>query len=293
MKKNFKYEFSDGKIIRKEAEEKEKTLFDLVEEEDPADNTEAFENAKENFDSRKSRERLKRILTVSILSLFLVVSALIFCFPLKNITVNWDAEYDVDAVQELVKDSAGQNALFVNGQAVKEALQSKYPQISGVEIEKKLPFGIEVEVVAENPEYYITLDGEYYLLSSELRVLSRSANESDTAGLLTLDVTEVKSAIAGEYLEFYADFQYDYVKKLLCDISSHTLYANIKSVDITNKFDIKLNYDERITVILGVGENVHTKLTLAQAYIDSLPSDDKGIIDSSSTDKGSYISLMK
>ncbi len=295
MKRNKLYEFSDGKIIKKAEEENEKDelLADFFEEEDPSDNTEALENAKENFDTRQSRERFKRILTASIVSSLLVVSALMFCFPLRNVTVVWENGQNNLDISDTVKDSVGGNVLFANKQNVKDALQKKYPQIYDIKLEKKLPFGIEVTVFEESAKYFITLDGDHYILSEDLRVLSRVNDIESTEGLLPVSASGIKCAIAGQYVEFHAEYQYDYVKELLNDISKHQLYGNVRSVDLTDKFDIKLDYDNRFTVILGVGENVHTKLTLAQAYIDSLPSDEKGIIDSSSTDKGTYVSLMK
>ncbi len=297
-KKRGPYEFSDGKIIRRKEESAPLTssrrFFEsLVEEEDEADNVQALENAKTNFDKRKIRDTTARIAIVCAMISVFLASFLAFGFRLKNVDVSGMTVYSPDEIAEWINENAPQNVLFASTSDITDKLCAAFPELRNISVKKTLPNTVSVTAQDDVPTYYITLDKEHYLLSDELKVMARTSDESRTSGLLFINTEDIKKAVTGEKIQFYYDYQYGYIKELLDDISAHDMASGVISVDADNKFDISVNYDDRFTIKIGAGENVKTKLTLAQAYIESLPDGEKGIIDSTSTEKGSYISLMK
>ena len=301
MKKEKKigpYEFSDGKIIRRKEEAAPVTpgrrfLESLVDEEDEADNAQALENAKTNFDKRKIRDTTVRIAIVGAMLTVLFASFLTFGFKLKNIDVSGMTVYSAEEIENWINENASENVLFASSSALADELRVQFPKLRNITVKKDLPNTISITAEDDVPAYYIMLDEEYYILSDELKVMLRTDDGDSASGLLLLDTDGIKKAVTGEKLQFRYDYQYDYIKELLDDITTHEMSYGVVSVDADNKFDISVNYDDRFTIKIGAGENVKTKLTLAQAYIESLPEGETGIIDSTSTEKGSYISLMK
>ena len=297
-KKHGPYEFKNGRIIRRTEESEPLTpsrmfIESLVKEEDEADNAEALENAKTNFDRRRAREITARVSIVFIIIAFMLFLLITFGFQLKNVNVSGMTAYSPDEISEWVNENASDNVLFMGMSDIEDKLSIAFPKLKNISVEKDFPNTVTITAEDDSPVYYVTLDGEHYTLSEELKVISRTEDIMLTKGLLAVEIKDIKKALTGEILEFYHDYQYDYIKELLDDIITHDISDGVISVDADNKFDIKVNYDGRFTVKIGVGENVKTKLTLAKAYIDSLPDGEKGIIDSTSTEKGSYISLMK
>jgi hypothetical protein len=76
------YEFKDGKIIRRKEESAPLThsrmfIDSLIKEEDEADNAEALENAKANFDRRRARDITARVSTVFIITSILSLNTFI------------------------------------------------------------------------------------------------------------------------------------------------------------------------------------------------------------------------
>ncbi len=293
------YEFADGKIIkRKEQPEQPLTpsrmfIESLIKEEDEADNAEALENAKTNFDRRRTREITARVSIVFIITALMLFLLITFGFKLKNVNVSGMTVYSSDEITEWMDKNAPDNVLFAGTSELQDKLATAFPKLKNITVEKDFPNTLNVTAEDDSPTYYITLDGEHYILSEELKVISRTDDAALTEGLLSVAVSDVKKAVTGEKIEFFHDYQYNYIKELLSDIVAHDMSDGIISVDADDKFDIEINYDGRFTVMIGDGVNVKTKLTLAKAYIDSLPDGEKGIIDSTSTEKGSYISLMK
>ncbi len=297
-KKHGPYEFKDGRIIKRTEESEPLTpsrmfIEGLVKEEDEADNAEALENAKTNFDRRRAREITARVSIVFIITAFMLFLLITFGFQLKNVNVSGMTVYSPDEIAEWVNENAADNVLLMGTSDLEDKLSAAFPKLKNVSVEKDFPNAVTVTAEDDSPVYYITLDGEHYILSEDLKVISRTTDVSLTKELLAVEIKDIKKAVTGDILEFYYDYQYDYIKDLLTDIITHDISHGVISVDADDKFDIKINYDGRFTVMIGVGENVKTKLTLAKAYIDSLPDGEKGIIDSTSTEKGSYISLMK
>lgn len=299
MKKNkgIGFEFSDGKIVRKKETEQPSSeikpgFFESLVEEEDADNVSAFENAKSNFESRKMRERIKRVSFVSFFALIVVVSFIAFGFSLRDVSVSGSNVYSNEDIKKTAESISGKNVLLLNTDKLKEAILAEYPALKEVSVKKKLPSGISVSVTDEHPFYHISFDGEYYLLSNDLRVMEITSDANRVEGVMEIIMSDIKKARIGAMIEFYGEYQYGYIKDLLEEIRLHEVGASVVSVDASDKFDITLEYGERFTVKLGVGENIQTKLTLAKAYIDSLPENETGIIDSSSTEKGSYISTL-
>ena len=297
-KKLMPYEFKDGKIIRRKEESAPLThsrmfIDSLIKEEDEADNAEALENAKANFDRRRARDITARVSTVFIITALVLFLLITFGFKLKNVNVSGIMVYSADEITEWVKENASENVLFMGTSELEDKLSMAFPKLKNITLEKDFPNSLTLTAEDDSPAYCITLDSEHYILSETLRVISRTSDETLTEGLISIDVKDIKKAVTGEKIEFFYDYQYDYIKNLLTDITCHDMSDGIISVNADNKFDITINYDGRFTVKIGAGENVKTKLTLAKAYIDGLPDGEKGIIDSTSTEKGSYISLMK
>ncbi len=297
-KKHGPYEFLNGKIIKRKEEPTPITpgrrFFEsLVEEEDEADNAEALENAKTNFDKRKARDTTARIAIVCAMITVFFASFLTFGFRLKNVDVSGMTVYSPDEIAKWISENASSNVLFMGTSELADKLCIAFPELKNISVEKNLPNKVSVTAEDDVPSYYITLDKEHYLLSEELKVMTRTSDESCTEGLLFINTEDIRKAVTGEKIEFYYDYQYGYIKGVLDDISTHDIASGVISVDADNKFDISVNYEDRFTIKIGAGENVKTKLTLAKAYIESLPEGEKGVIDSTSTEKGSYISLMK
>lgn len=292
------YEFVNGKIVRKKDAPTPRTngqrFFEsLLDDEDEGDNVEALENAKTNFDKQKIRDATVRVAIVFAIVAVVLMVFLTFGFKFKNVSVSGISVYPSDKIIEWVNENAPKNVLFASTSEFADRLSAAFPEIRNVVIKKDLPNGFAITAQDDVPSYYLTLDGEYYLLSDELKVMSRTDDIENVSHLLSVEVSDVKKAVMGSEIEFYYDYQFDYIKELLADITAHDVSADVVGVNADNKFDITVNYDDRFMIKIGVGENVKTKLTLAKAYIDSLPEGEKGIIDSSSTEKGSYISLMK
>lgn len=290
------FEFSDGKIVRKKDTEQpreiKQSFFESLVDEEDEDNVSAFENAKSNFETRKTRERIKRISLVAFLSLIVITCFVFFGFSLRTVNVSGSSDQLNESIKKTAESVSGKNVLFLDTTELENAILGEYPGLKSVSVKKKLPSGIDVTVTDDIPLYHISFDGEYYLLSEDLRITERTTDPERTQELVELTVSDVKKALTGEVIEFYYDYQYDYIRNILKEISEHEIGEKIISVDAEDKFGISCNYEGRFTVKLGVGENIPTKLTLAMAYIDSLPENEMGIIDSSSTEKGSYISTL-
>ncbi len=295
MKKERQYEFVDGRIVPKEDNSslKESPLANFFEEDDATDNTEAFENAKANFEQKKSKERITSIIVAVCAVMLFTVGVLAFAFPLKTVSVQGQTQYDTQQIIEYAQQFAGGNVILANKSSIESGLLNRFTRLKSVEIIKDYPNGITVELTEDTAKYYVSIDEEYYLLADDLRIMQRTQDENDTKDLLFLETDGISAALTGSELEFYASYQKEYVKDVLSEISDHAMYDGVVSVDMTDKFNIKLDYDGRFTVILGIGESIGTKMSLAMAYIQSIPENERGIIDSSSTEKGSYISLMK
>jgi hypothetical protein len=135
-------------------------------------------------------------------------------------------------------------------------------------------------------EYYIKMGGQYYTVTSALKTIDIS--DEIPAGCVELLSCDISKAVLGQTVEFRTDTHYNYLCRLLSDIKAHKSAEHITRIDMSEKFDVSLKYDDRFIINIGTAENTATKLTLAEHIISTLSAEEKGIIDATSTEKCSF-----
>jgi len=56
------------------------------------------------------------------------------------------------------------------------------------------------------------------------------------------------------------------------------VYRGVASMDLSNRFDIILNYEDRLQIELGDVENLETRLLFVHSTIEALESDERGTL---------------
>lgn len=224
---------------------------------------------------RKVRRVLVYVLIVAGILLAGVILSMTVLFKTENIVVNVPDNFY--SAEDIISASGlhYQDNIFMAGKArAEERLEEKFPYIKSAEVTAVIPDTINIDITLSTPSFAVKTDKLTYIANEDCKVLE-VASTADEVDVPLIEGVEVKSAKAGENLEFESDL----VKDILAEIFNFAKekgYKKITRLDIetqtaqsgTQTLEIRYVYDDRIVVYLGIPENITYKMQTAQTIIN-------------------------
>lgn len=232
--------------------------------------------------TRKQRKRRTQITYVVTFFVIVAVAALLsftVMFRTNEIIVE-----NIDSVPYSDSEIIAQSGLKLRSNiftskkklAVKNIVES-FPYIEDAEVTFKIPGTQVIKLEPAIPSYEVAVNGGFAIISERGRVLEINKNQmSDIPLLKGLKVTDTE---VGQYISFEKSSTQQILDEVISSINENNVPL-IYGIDISNAASIKLNYDNRITILIGLPEDVGYKLRTAMAIINNeLAATDKGNLD--------------
>ena len=241
-----------------------------------------------------------------ILGVLLVLSLTVF-FKIESVYIVGTDIYDPVELAEASGVMPGDNLFRIDKEEISANLVNKYPYIDSVEISRKLPPVVEIQINQSIPGGAVKEGDEYVLITKDGKVLERGIMyiAEDVPLVIGLDTTGWQP---GEYLGQWsrtakpenetesqknqreeADSQNkkkaEEVEKSLTTLSylfeaiESSGFLNITNVDISDRLNIKIMYENRLLLDIGSEAYLSYKLELLNEIINKkLEPDERGIL---------------
>lgn len=154
--------------------------------------------------SRRAITALIFVPTTAVALTFLIISVFLIQ-SVKGFRIVGDTVYEEEYLIENCGVEIGEKLFFKNRAEAEKKLLEAAPRLKKVKLRPALFSTLVIEVEEEKAAYYTEINGEYYLLSSDLRVLEMSKSSdkyAEEATRFELYSNDIKSAIEGEYVKF-------------------------------------------------------------------------------------------
>lgn len=265
---------------------------------DPSINSDSFERLR----ARNSRRTFDEWVFIVLVILFL--SAVLFClcglifFRAKNIRIEGGNYYSAEDIIAEAGITAHDNLFFLDEEEIEDRLTLRFPFLKSVRIRRILPTTLILEITEDQPAYTAAIHGEYFLLSTSLRVLRRGSTPEETIGresdlsLCAIQLPTVTYAVVGRPIGFIRESTYSYMLSFL-EILEQSEYAErIGLINAESKFRISIYLDDRrYKVIFGSAEEVPDKIAFFTNILkQKLEENSYAIIDVSDTDRA-FVSI--
>lgn len=246
-----------------------------------------------SYDMKKRRKRIIRAITVGVIALA-VVSAVIYLFltrlfVVETVIVDGTDTYSYLEICTTADIKTGSVIFFANEKAVNSALTAKFPYIRKAELEKQYPSTVNIVITEEVPRYYIEYDGEYFVITDEMKVLEKYTDKERMLvrfkNIKPVYIPDLYKAIVSYKLDFISDKDTRHVREVLKTLSEWENFDRITSLDMTNRFNIRMVYDERITVRFGNKSDLDDKIRFASGIISKYSDGAYGTIIVDSTEE--------
>ena len=189
-------------------------------------------------------------------------------FRIDNITVKGTSLYDPEQVIAVSGMKKGENLFRTDTSQVEQNLSGFMVYADEIKVRRKLPSSIVITVTEAEPLIILNRTDGIFLYQKAERVLEGDMT-APRNGLLIVKGFEIKDETPNSPLESKDNLK----GKILEDISEgleNAGLSDVLSVDMTDRTDIKLNYDNRIEIRLGSSYDISYKLIIQKQLYNLL-----------------------
>lgn len=232
----------------------------------------------------KPKKVKKRGALYGPLTFLIVCAALVFgvgvFFRVTDIEVVGASYYSEQEIADASGIEKGDNLFFINRFTAYSKIYAKLPYVSSVEISRRLPNRIVIEVDESSAIACIRSEGEYWLIDKNCKILS-SAGAADAVNLINITGLVPSAPVVGEELELETgdSTAVEFVSDVLTAMSGLDMLGSVTYLDMTNISDPMFDYLGRFTVKLGRDDAVEYKLELMLSAVAQLGEGDEGMLD--------------
>ncbi len=194
-----------------------------------------------------------------------ITLSLTVLFKTEKILVEGDSYYYEDQIIAFSGVELQENIFIASITGTPEIIKDNLPYVEEAKITFSIPDTITIKITDAVPSYVVENGDKFVIVSSEGRILETKDDNADNLPLLKCD--KLKSTKAGDYISF----DDENVPKILREVVSSldvNKVEDITAFDITDTANIKLTYDDRIVINLGLPEDIDYKIRTAMIIIN-------------------------
>ncbi|MBQ8687979.1 MAG: FtsQ-type POTRA domain-containing protein [Ruminococcus sp.] len=236
-------------------------------------------NGYQNAKRMRRRRRLMPLYMITVLLLTACVgvslSATVF-FNVTAIELSGSApQYTAGEIVAAGGVNKGDNLLKLNTDQIAEKIEDELIYVESADVQKKYPDAVTIDIKECRESYNIFFDNGILLTSSSGKIIANSAEAAESLPVIYGFNPTVLTP--GQRIES-SDSIKDDIFKAFSEIMNTELGIPITSIDMSDKYNIVVTFDERIEFSMGNWNEFSYKITLAEAVIARLGTDKEGYL---------------
>ena len=244
-------------------------------------------------ESKPKSGRLRRILlskqfcitvliVMSLLALICLIKLIFGFMPVRNYKVEGVTSYNITELISASGIKEGDLLYKINEQEVEQKMVRKCPYLKTVKIKQEFPNTVCFVVEEEETGWYVQVGYDFYALDYNLKVLFETYDENPLIErkLTKLTLPELEEIMVGE-LPIFAGEDEQLKKETLQIIDAfrtHEMKGILTGLDLSNRFEIKLQIDTKFDVYFGDMTSFDIKMKALTGVIKAAVSDKYGFV---------------
>ncbi len=243
---------------------------------------------------KKKRKRFKLDLPPSMVYALGITAALVVVvvmsftlfFNISQADIQGCELYTYDQVIAMSGVSGGTNLLRMNTDTVEKRLVEGLPYVEQAKVTKRFPDSIDIEITEAEQGASLEQDGRYVIISTKGVALETDV-KAPASGHPVIKGFEIKPDIApGKQIESKDNLKAKIVSTLMSALDRYG-FEKVSEIDLTDRTNIVLRYDDRLDVYIGSSYDMEYKLEEIKAVIDKgLKDNFTGVIRYNGTESG-------
>lgn len=209
----------------------------------------------------KTARRVTLLLAVLAMAAVTALLCVFLLFKVADIQVTGDPVYSQEEVLALCDYAIGDNLLFAPTQSQEERLESQLPYVEDAEVIKHFPNTLEIRITAAQTAASVSSGGGWLYVSSQGKILEQAAEPAAA----TMQVTGFVSTATqpGQYLQAEDATALSALQEILTALTDREMITQCTRLDLTDLYDIRLWYQDRVECKLGSTAGLTYKLDFA------------------------------
>ncbi len=235
-------------------------------------------NVKRENSSKRVRRRNRHTKLYFFLVLILVLGigillSVTLLFNISKINIIGEVNYSKENIIKASRIEMGDNMVRLDAAAAEKSILASMVYVEDAQISKKYPDTLEIKVEKCVPSANAEYDGGVLLLSPKGKILENQ--DEAQSDLLTVKGLDLVSFNQGEYIQS-SDEQKTEIYFDIMNALKSCENSRVVSIDITDKYDIIVKYDNRINFEAGNSNDIAYKVKLADTVLKDISDDKKG-----------------
>ncbi|MEG2083639.1 MAG: FtsQ-type POTRA domain-containing protein, partial [Oscillospiraceae bacterium] len=228
------------------------------------------------------RGQRRRTATAFVIILLLIVGAtlsLTVFFSIEEVRVEGSNRYySADQILSASGIEKGKNIFLFSSKRAEERLWATLPYIDNISVRRELPGTVIIDISVSSDSVALPYDGGCLVLSDRLKIVDIVSGESSV--YTKVYGIQPSSCEVGVGLETEDENGTQYLAAIVSALSDSKLLNVISDINVSDKLNLSLVYDNRIFVMLGTASNIDYKIEmLAALSSDKLSDTDTGYLD--------------
>lgn len=217
---------------------------------------------------RQRRSNLNSYYALAVV--FVAIIVLILCmtvfFNVKSINISGATLYSKEQIMAVGGVSGGGNLIRTNTDVIEKRLSDNLAYVDAVTVSKKYPSSLEIKITEAVQAAELQEKDGYYLVSESGKILEKNSERKNPKLPLVKGFQLKDPKVNGEMVS-KDSFKTDILSQMMEEIDALS-FENINVIDLTERTNIVLEYDNRIEIRLGSSVDMDYKLTSIKATID-------------------------
>lgn len=209
----------------------------------------------------KTARRVTLLLAVLAMAAVTALLCVFLLFKVSSLQVTGDLVYSQEEVLALCDYAIGDNLLFAPTQSQEERLESQLPYVEEAQVIKHFPNTLEIRITAAQTAASVSSGGGWLYVSSQGKILELGAEPAAA----TMQVTGFASTATqpGQYLQAEDATALSALQEILTALTQREMITQCTRLDLTDLYDIRLWYQDRVECKLGSTAELTYKLDFA------------------------------
>ncbi len=235
-------------------------------------------NAKKH--RRNKKRKLLLFYTFLIMSIFFIGSFFVVhtFFKISNIEITGTKMYKYEQIKKSANLNIGENIFRYKSDTIKNKLKRNLVYVDDAVVKKSLPNKVCIKIVEAKPSYFFYSNGELFVVSNHMKILGKKEKKPIDSDLIEIRGILVNNKSVGDYI--LDDNDRLLILGKLNEVFRVNKFKEIKIIDLTNKRNIILDYQNRICILLGNSSQLDYKIKFVKSIIDNnIDKNERGKID--------------
>lgn len=210
--------------------------------------------------ARKKRRRNMSayyVFTFFVVVITMTILSLTIMFNATSVEVSGTDLYTAEQITQISGVSVGNNLIRLDPDTAESCIMENLSYVEEVKVLRSFPNKISIKVTQAVPKANIEHEGKFYVVSETGKILEE-ALDAPKSGLIIITGFELCDIEKGQMKS--SDDMKQPILDTILDAVNRFEMENIVEVNIKDRTNIKLNYDNRVNVLLGSSLDLDYKM---------------------------------